>query len=204
MKLLGGLMLPSALMLATLPAQAQEDLHVEGDWTHAATGMVFPERLDNALRTRIHAYDAEQLDISAGYAMRRSGDLGFVTLYVYPAPPERDCAQNFAEIERNVAQAYTEVKLVASDRWPSPSGRAPNAAYHARFTMNGMLDGKEQPLTSESYLYCPAGGAWLVAARASWPQSKEFGDAFAEFLHRLRWPAKLDPAASSETPGQGS
>jgi len=195
MNMLRGLMLAPALLLAAVPAVAQEDLQVDGDWVHAASGMVFPERLGNALRTRVHAYDAEQLDVSAGYALRRGGDLGFVTLYVYPAAPDQDCVASFAEIERNVAQNYTDVTLVESDRWPSPSGRTPDAAYHARFTMTGMLDGKEQPLTSESYLFCPAGGTWLVAARASWGRNKELRQAFVDLLRGLAWPAKLDTAA---------
>lgn len=190
--MLRGRLLASVLLIAAAPVAAQEDLKVEGDWTHAASGMVFPERLDNALRTRIHAYDAEQLDISAGYALRRGGELGFVTLYVYPASPEQDCAASFAEIEHNVAQSYADVKLVERDRWPSPSGRTPDAAYHARFTMTGMLDGKEQPLTSESYLFCPAGGSWLVAARASWGRNSDLRQAFVELLRSLPWPAKLD------------
>ncbi len=204
--MLGALMRASfpVLLVAATPAAAQEDLQIDGDWTHTATGMVFPERLDNALRTRIHSYDAEQLDVSAGYALRRGGELGFVTLYVYPAPAERDCAQNFAEIERNVAQSYADVKLVTSDRWPSPSGDVPDAAYHARFTMTGMLDGKERPLTSDSYLFCPAGGKWLVAARASWERSTALEDVFAAFLHRLSWPAKLDPAPAATVDPAGN
>jgi hypothetical protein len=194
MKLLCGLILGPSLMLAALPASAQEDLRVEGDWTHKATGMVFPERPGNALRTRIHAYDAEQLDVSAGYSLRRNGELGFVTLYVYPAVPDHDCAEAFAEIERNVAQSYADVKLVTQDRWPSPSGRTPDTAYHARFTMTGTLDGKEQPLTSESYLYCPPGGAWLVAARGSWSRNDDLQQAFIELLRELPWPDTLESA----------
>lgn len=198
--MLRGLMLGSALALAALPAAAQEDLHVEGDWTHAATGMVFPERIGNALRTRIHSYDSEQRDVSAGYALRRNGALGFVTLYLYPAPPGRDCADSFAEIERNVAQNYGDVQLVAQDRWPSPSGRVPDVAYHARFTMTGTLDGREQPLTSESYLFCPTGGSWLVAARASWARDSDLNQAFATFLTALPWPAVLDQPAAQAAP----
>ncbi|OAN64068.1 hypothetical protein [Sphingomonas sp. TDK1] len=198
MKMLCGMVLGSVLTLAALPTMAQEDVRAEGDWTHAATGMVFPERLGNAMRTRVHAYDAEQQDVSAGYTLRRNGDLGFVTLYVYPAPPERDCAANFADIERNVAQAYADVKLVEHDRWPSPSGSVPDSAYHARFTMTGTLDGKEQALTSESYLFCPAGGAWLVAARASWARNSDLQQAFVDLLKGLAWPAKLDTPPSEK------
>jgi hypothetical protein len=194
MKLLCGLILGPVLMLAALPASAQEDLRVEGDWTHTASGMTFPDRLGNALRTRVHAYDAEQLDVSAGYSLRRGGELGFVTLYVYPATPGRECAEAFDEIERNVAQSNADVKLVAQDRWPSPSGGTPEAAYHARFTMTGTLDGKEQPLTSESYLFCPAGGNWLVAARGTWARSAKLESAFVELLHALPWPLALDEA----------
>ncbi|GAA0739637.1 hypothetical protein CA233_15185 [Sphingomonas sp. ABOLD] len=197
MTLFRGLILGPALMLAAVPAGAQEDLRVEGDWTHSASGMTFPERLGNALRTRIHAYDAEQLDVSAGYSLRRGGELGFVTLYVYPATPDQDCAASFAEIERNVTQGNADVKLVAEDRWPSPSGRTPDVGYHARFTMKGVLDGREQPLTSESYLFCPAGGTWLVAARGSWSRAAKLESAFAELLHGLDWPLELDEAEES-------
>lgn len=189
------LMVGTALALAALPAHAQQDLRVEGDWTHAATGMVFPERLGNALRTRIHLFDGEGLDVSAGYAIRRGGDLGLVTLYVYPASPGRDCAASFDDIERNVIASYADVKRLESDRWPSPSGHAPGSAYHARFSLRGTLDGKDQPLTSESYLFCPAGGAWLVAARASWAQDSDLHQSFVDFLEALPWPAKLDTPA---------
>ncbi|WP_313539987.1 hypothetical protein [Sphingomonas sp.] len=194
MKLLYGLILGPSLMFAALPSSAQEDVRVEGDWTHSASGMVFPERLGNALRTRIHSYDDEHLDVSAGYSLRRGGELGFVTLYVYPAVPGQNCAEAFAEIERNVAQSNTDVKLVLRDRWPSPSGQTPDVAYHARFTMRGTLDGKDQPLTSESYLFCPAGGTWLVAARGSWARSAQLESAFTELLHGLQWPLSLDEA----------
>ncbi|UYY78455.1 hypothetical protein [Sphingomonas sp. R1] len=190
-----GLMLGAMLAMTALPARAQQDLRADGDWTHAATGMVFPERLGNALRTRIHLFDAEGLDVSAGYALRRGGDLGLVTLYVYPAPPGRDCADNFAEIERNVETSYTDVKRVESDRWPSPTGRLPATGFHARFTLSGTLEGKDQPLTSESYLFCPAGGQWLVAARASWARDSDLHQSFVEFLKALPWPARLDTPA---------
>lgn len=197
MKLLCGLILGPALLFGAPPTSAQEDLRIEGDWTHTASGMTFPERLGNALRTRIHSYDAEQLDVSAGYSLRQGGELGFVTLYVYPAMPARDCEKSFDEIARNIAQSNVDVKLVAQDRWPSPSGRTPEVAYHARFGMIGKLDGKEQPLTSESYLFCPAGGTWLVAARGTWARSAKLQSAFAELLHSLQWPLELDNAGDS-------
>lgn len=196
-----GLMLGTTLALAALPAHAQQDLQIEGDWTHAATGMLFPERLGNALRTRIHLFDAEALDVSAGYALRRGGELALVTLYIYPAPPGRTCAENFAEIERNVDSSYAEVKRVESDRWPSPSGHLPATAYHARFTLIGTLEGKEQPLTSDSYLFCPAGGAWLVAARGSWPRHSGLAADFQKFLRGLAWPAMLDDAEAAPNGG---
>lgn len=182
----------AALLLGTAPAHAQRDLRVEGDWRHAPTGMVFPELIGAAMRTRIHEYDAEGLDISAGYALRRGGATAVVTLYLYPAPERRSCAAGFEEMERSVLQSYTDVRLLVSDRWPSPSGHAADTAYHARFHLIGTLEGKDQPLTSESYLFCPAGGEWLVAARASWPRDADFEQPFRAFLQSLSWPAKLD------------
>ncbi|PVX30870.1 hypothetical protein [Sphingomonas pokkalii] len=189
-----------ALACAASPAAAQRDLRVEGAWTHTATGLVFPERIGGAARTRIHEYDAEGADVSAGYALRQGDQVAFITLYVYPATPERSCAANFEEMEKSVAQSYTDVQVTESGRWPSPSGHNADSGYHARFALTGPLEGKEQPLTSESYLFCPAGNAWLVAARASWARDADFSQAFADLLHGLQWPEKLDTPAPATAP----
>lgn len=190
----------AGLACIACPAAAQRDLQIEGPWTHGPTGLVFPDRLGTAMRTRIHEYDDAGNDVSAGYAVRQGGQIAFVTLYLYPATPERSCAASFQEMEKSVVQSYGDVQVTESGRWPSPSGRTADVGYHARFALTGQLDGKEQPLTSESYLFCPAGNAWLVAARASWARDSDFSRAFADLLHGLRWPEPLDAPAPAETP----
>jgi hypothetical protein len=136
------------------------------------------------------------MDASAGYFLKRGTDVAFFTVYVYPVQPGMDCAATFEDMAKGVDQSYADVERGAVDRWPSPSGRTPDAAYHTSFRFVGELEGQERPLTSESYLFCPAGGDWLVAARASWAQQGEdFNDAFVAFLHAFAWPQALDTVA---------
>ncbi|MHA6720219.1 hypothetical protein ACX40Y_12305 [Sphingomonas sp. RS6] len=193
MNWLSSLISLATLFMAAPAAHAQGDLKVEGDWTHPGTGFVFPERVGGAVRTRVHTYDAEGLDASAGYFIKRRNDVAFFTVYVYPVRQGMDCAATFEDMSRGVDQSYSDVQRGAVDRWTSPSGRTPDAAYHTSFQFIGELEGKQRPLHSESYLFCPAGGNWLVAARASWAQEgADFEDAFADFLHAFSWPDALD------------
>lgn len=184
----------SAAMLTMLAsrAMAQGDVNVQGTWTHRVAGVAFPEHLGGAPRIRVHEYSPDGADASAAYRLQHGEHGAVVTIYVYPVLPDMDCAATFADMERSIFRSYKDVARKAQDRWPSPSGHAPNAAYHASFTFTGNLDGKEQLLDSESYLFCPAGGKWLVSARASWAEQEDFSADFAALLARVDWPGFLD------------
>ena len=59
------------------------DLRVYGDYTHPSSGAMFPVQLLGMTRDPPHAYDRDELDVSASYP---SAALK-VTVYVYPAGP---------------------------------------------------------------------------------------------------------------------
>lgn len=178
-------------VLAT-QAMAQGDLKVEGVWTHQATGTHFPEQLGKASRLSVHEYSADGTDASTAYMLHHGDENAVVTIYVYPVIAGMDCAATFADMERSVLQTYKDVVRTTQDRWPSPSGHTAGAAWHAAFTLTGNLNGKVQPLDSESYLFCPAGGKWLVSARASWAEKEDFSADFAALLASVEWPPLLD------------
>lgn len=176
------------------PASAQQAVdNPPGVWIHAPSGTAYPRFLGAAERISITEFDADGRDASAGYSMRTETGVLILTLYVYPAIDEMDCATTFNDAQRAITEAYQGENLLGKAAAASPGGSIADAAQLARYTIpeGGMREGYPA-MVSDLYLHCPAGGEWLVKYRASWSGSAaEFPDV-AAMLAQVSWGPGLE------------
>ena len=178
--------------LSAAPALAQRQVADASDpWVHAPTGTRFPATIEGFERGRVTEYSEDGRDASVGYTMRRGDEWVTVTLYVYPSIADWDCQTTFADVKRNI-ENHKGAQLVSEGLGPAPSGRGGPAAFHARYSLPAGAMGERVPaVRSDAYLYCPAGGEWLVKYRATWGAEGDFSKEVETLLRAIAWPKKL-------------
>lgn len=191
------LVLTGGLALATIaaqPAGAQQAVdNPPGVWIHAPSGTAYPRFLGAAERTSITEFDAEGRDASTGYSMRTDAGVLILTLYVYPAIEEMDCAATFDDAQMAITQAYQGEDLLSEADAASPGGTSAGAARLARYTIpEGGMRAGYPAMVSDLYLHCPASGDWLVKYRASWSGSAADFPDVAALLAQVSWGPGLE------------
>jgi hypothetical protein len=179
-----------------------EAMQAEGFYLHPASGMAFPLAVGSFQRVNLTRYDAEGLDVSAGYNLLTAGAGIAATVYVYPSPPlvsigsPNDvvasaratlCKNEFEARKREIVVAHPGAKLVRESDAPLPQGGPPNPGKMAAFDYEEVFAGQQQPLHSELYVFCYIGGKWTVKYRFTSPKSFDATDAISDFMARLRW-----------------
>ena len=184
--------LGAALLVLALPASAQTEVADPPDpWVHAATGTPFPAEAAGFRRSRVIEYSEDGRDAGVNYALSRGDEWLMVSLYVYPAFTDLDCKGTYEDARATVA-AYRGAKLLGEARDPAPSGRGEGVAYHARFLLPAGVVREDIPeARSDVYLYCPAGGQWLVKYRATWSAGADFEHDIEALVHAIAWPGNL-------------
>lgn len=174
-----------AASLLAAPAVAQGVVaNPSGPWTHAASGVAFPDTSGTFKRAEIQQFDKAGNDVGVTYQWMENGDtVGLSSVYVYPVKGDSCAASWQAEQKESVTNGN---KISDEGRAASPSGATANAAYHAKMTM--AFSTADNPVASSVYLYCVPGGKWLVKYYASW---RGTGDREAETVKLVRaiaWP----------------
>ena len=189
--LTGGLALA---MIGAPQVNAQQAVdNPPGVWIHAPSGTAYPRFLGAAERMSITEFDAEGYDASAGYSMRTDAGLLILTLYVYPAMGELDCAATFDDAQLAITQAYQGEVLLSEATAASPSGSSAGTAQLARYAIpEGGMRESYPALVSDLYLHCPASGDWLVKYRASWSGSADDFPDVAALLTQVSWGPGLE------------
>lgn len=182
-----------------------KDIDVTGPYTQAATGMVFPEQVQDFTRTAVTRYNSEGTEESADYELDAPGRQAAVTVYVFPAPAEiaqalastlsRDevadalymiAEQLFGDEEEAIQNLHPGAELTAEgDTSITQQGRQFPGNY-AAYRYNENAFGKVQQVDSKLYLFPMVGGKWMIKFRITAPTS--LGENEAErFVRALPW-----------------
>ena len=178
---------PAVLVLAcgssprvTDPGQrfrGAHDIEVDGDYLQAASGAVFPRRLDGFERGLVRAYDAREHNVSAGYA--NDADVR-ITAYVYPARQSIDGRLRIA-FERaalDLERHDQGLKRVAAHPI-APAGVPAGVMGFEGLWHDPARRGDERLQVFQC-------GRWFLKFRASYPvDDKKLTDAPLEQLQRM-------------------
>lgn len=194
-----------AMACCALPvsSSAQTEVPNPADpYVQEQTGMRFPAEIANSVRHQVTRYAEDGSDTGIGYQVVKNGKMiAYVSMFFYPAPPidsvtdgarAKACKQVFEGIKGDVRSHDPSTRLVSEQDVP-----APFPIFHAkglRATFAGgstSFDGKTQKVHDKAYLYCYAGGQWLVAYRATWPEIYDASKEVNALIGAVTWSEKL-------------
>lgn len=190
-----------ALALSSAAGAQIEITRPADPYVHVQTGMEFPARIDRFARRHVQIYSKDGADTGVGYDLNIDvRKAGYVSVFVYPAPPltttddaarGRRCASLFDGIKRDIVTRSPGATLVAEQAVASPSPLFRTTGLKAAYTGKAQLGGKDQGVNDEAYLYCYAGGKWLVAYRVTTEIGFDGARDVAALMRDLAWPATL-------------
>lgn len=205
-----GILVVSALVLAgdgcedpgDTDTNLPEKIVADGAYTHAESGMTFPEQVGSFLRTDLTRYDADFNDVSAGYdAFPPTGPLS-ATVYVYPAPkivsigsPKDvvNSARNhlaegeYAACKQEIMRAHPGGKLVSESRVRHAGARKTFLGRKAVFEFDSMSFGVQQTFRSELIEFHYVADRWVVKYRFTYPKDIDMSKYTEAFIDQLEW-----------------
>lgn len=201
--------LAALLMVADVPIHASAQTKVEnpGDpYVHELTGVHFPMQIGEFQRHQVTRYAADGSDMGFGYQLIRAGQkIGYVSIFVYPATPvptgttaesakDASCKAEFSQITRSLLSHEPDAKLTSKGPAQSPSKLFRAEGLRAIFEGGkAKFDGKDgQIVHEEAYLYCYAGGRWLVSYRITWPMGPDLSADFDKLMRSIEWTDGLE------------
>ena len=164
--------------------------------------MIFPVSVGDFQRVSLVRYDADGLDVSAGYNLVTSLDGIVATVYVYPAPslvsigsPSEAvasarttlCDSEFERRKREIISTHPGANLIAQQDVASPQGSEAVPGKMAAYEFEDVFWNKRQSLQSELYVYCYVGGKWAFEYRFTSPKSSSAADMIPAFMKALTW-----------------
>jgi hypothetical protein len=169
---------------------AQPESIADSRYAHPS-GMVFPATVGDFHRVSLLRYDADGLDISAGYDLiARTGGVA-ATVYVSPgaAAGVGSCRGEFDAMKQAIVTAHASVKLLEERSVSLLQGGASHDGRTASFTYDETGGGAHRTLQSELYVFCGVAGKWAIEYRFSYPQGFDAAADNAAFMRNLRWTA---------------
>jgi len=196
----------AATILLVLPRSALglEVMHPSGPYTQAATGMIYPDTVDQFQRVNIIRYNPDGSDESAGYndttPMREIN----MTVYVFPSPSilsigspqsviedtrRQLCRSQYEKVQQEVKGAHPDAVLVEKKDTSLTQAGMTYAGHFASFDLtNAKFFGRRDvPSRSEAFLYCYVGGKWSVEYRIDYPRDFDAAASIASFMNDLVW-----------------
>lgn len=199
------IMLLTGLGVAPLSAQPR-DIEVS---EHRAARADFPMRAGDFHRTRVVQYDAEGLDLSASYDLRRPEGRVTATVYIYPVRPLADdtpssrataCRQEFEASSDQIKRQSRPIDKLGDDAPVEIAGTTPALRHRAAFGFQTAFDGREQPVRSELHLYCFVDDRWLVKFRITGPAGIDAREAIGELIRMGPWPGRSARSIAAVAP----
>jgi hypothetical protein len=196
--------LTAGLLAAAGSAQSMEELHPDGVYTQAPTGMSYPLAVDGFQRVSVIRYKPDGTDESAGYVLPTPTKEVSATVYVFRSPdlfslgsPQSVidearahlCEGQFRGIEQEVLSAHPDAKLASEGETSLDQGGASRPGWRASYDLvNAKYFGRADVASrSEAYLFCFAGGKWSVEYRIDYPAAYDAGADIAQFMRDLTW-----------------
>ena len=198
-----GLAAMACCALSAVSSSAQTEVPNPADpYVQDQTGMQFPAKIANSVRHQVTRYAEDGSDTGIGYQVIKDGKMiAYVSMFFYPAPAidsagdgarAKACKSVFAGIEGDVRSHDPNTKLVSEQDVPAPFPIFRAKGLRATFAGGSLsFDGKKQAVHDEAYLYCYAGGQWLVAYRATWPETYDASKEVNALIGAVAWSEKL-------------
>jgi hypothetical protein len=191
--------LPAAAMI--VPAAAQVQLQVQGPYVQAASGMTYPEIVDDFRRISVVQYRPDGTDVSAGYRGGSPNAEIIGTVYSFPLPPPvlqpaetadqaqtRQCGAVAAQIVKQVETANAGAQRLQANLVNLGQAGAAQHGYHARYAMTvpSFLSRQQEAVKSDAYVFC-YGGKWIVEYRFTYPAAADAAPAIDKFMTDFKW-----------------
>lgn len=157
-------------------------------YVHRGTGLKFPSVAAGYSRTTLFTLDADEMDVSANYPVRRSAGLMAFSVYIYPITGSRPgisgreardpatCRTHLDQVVNDALSIFDNPTIVAEESAPSPVDST-QSGHHVVLRAEGhpMLSqqGMEGPLRSEIYLFCNIKTLWILKYRITYPEKME-------------------------------
>lgn len=165
---------------------------------HIPSGMQFPSQVADFKRDQPRVYDAEGLNVSAGY---NSAEGVTITVYVYPIEPyggatpgQFSAKAHFNEARDQIAKVRSAMKTITEQDVPPPRGAVSGSGHFGRYEFLAPYGGRSQQLESLLYVYAPVGERWIVKYRMTYPKdSLEARSAVGRFVESFAWNLRRGP-----------
>jgi hypothetical protein len=162
---------------------------------HAASGMRFPERVDEFRRIALTRYDKEGLDVSAGYALTNPSGPIIAIINVSPtqsttqAQSDRDrlCDEEFGRRKAEFVSQRPGATLVDQQAMSWPQGERRLPARRASYDYAESLRGTRVELSSSLFVFCFVGDRWAVQYRFTSPREVRAAEPIWSFVNNLPW-----------------
>jgi len=191
---------PSRLNYLPSPEQINND----GPYIHAASGMIFPTSVKEYQRYKINRYDADNLDMSAGYQLTRPS-LIVATVYIYPTPPvvsigspahvvataKRMSAQGeFNRGKNEIFKSHPSARMLSETETLLSKNGLAHTGWRATFESDGGTFGLPYKVTSHLYVFSYVADKWTVKYRFTHPKDFDAAGDIETFLQTLEWTIK--------------
>ena len=174
----------------------------EGDFTHPAAKITFPESIGDFERVEVTQYDKSGKDVSVGYNLD-SPDLITATVYVYPgrdvlnlgsdsdtvaAAKDLLDQKQFEGSKEAILATTPGLTLVSEAESIVIANPSEQAGRRAIFEGQGLIDGALTVLHTEVDLF--GFGDWFIKYRFTYPGESSTAPALIlDFMNSLEWPA---------------
>lgn len=190
------------------PLSQPEALQASGVFVQAASGMTFPDQVDDFRRVAVTRYDKDGLDVSAGYNAVDPRAPVAATVYVYPAPSlvsigspaaviasarEHLCADEFARRKAEIVHAHPDAQLLDQGDVGLPRPSGPFPGKRARYAFDEVFGGAPQRVSSELDVFCYVGEKWAMEYRFTSPQNAASAGKISQFMADLPWTVASGP-----------
>lgn len=185
----------------TPPTVSPEVSQLEGDWTHEASGMVFPQSIGDFKRVTINHYDKEENNVGVGYNLQSMFKPVIATVYVYPSPriisimspPEviettrTTLSKNqYEATKQGILSGHENARLKEYD-FNLPQGEMEVSGKLAVFEYDGVFASRQQKLMSILYFFTYVNQKWTVKYRFTFPRVVNASKEVKGFMKDFSW-----------------
>ena len=179
-----------------------EPLVVRGTYSHPASKIIMPESVAGFQRDRILRYDADGLDVSAGYNLVTTSHRIAATVYVYPAPslvsigspPEVVASARahltegeFERRKQEIQHAHPGAALIEQRAIVRTENGQSYPGKLAIFEYEDLFAGSRISVRSQLRVFCYIGNKWAVAYRFTCPKTEDADQEIQEFIKKWSW-----------------
>ena len=187
------------------PLAQPEAMIAQGTFTHEASGMTFPLHVGDFERSTVLRKDTQGRHVSARYDLISMAVSVAVTVDIYPAPPldtvglpsemvavarENLSQQEFESRRRGIMSSHSGAVLVQEGELSLPQSVHPHPGKLAVFEYEDTFSRQRQPVRSQLYVFCFAGGDWVINYQFTYPRNADALQEVETFMTNLPWTLK--------------